>query len=114
MDIHSCIKRVTPPECPLCRTPYVQGKWLKLHVDMSALCHNGAEKEARRLPVDASAPYHTGAEKEARRLQEAIGEVTTSGSSEGNLRQLINECRNFLHAQPRSMVRSITPLSLRA
>ncbi|KIL65035.1 hypothetical protein M378DRAFT_77391 [Amanita muscaria Koide BX008] len=78
-----CIRRVSPPECPLCRTPYLPGKWLKLHVDLSA------------LPL-------TGTEKEARRLQEAIGEVTTLGSSEANSRQLINECRVFLQAQPRS------------
>lgn len=83
--------------------PYVPGKWLKLHVDMSALCHTGSEKEARRHPVDMSAPCHTSAEKEARRLRDAIGEVTTLGSSEANLRQLINECRNFLHSHPRSM-----------
>jgi len=79
-----CVRRISPAECPLCRTPYVPGKWRKLHVDMSALCHTGTEKEARRL-------------------QEAFGEVTTLGSSEANSRQLINECRNFLQTQPRSM-----------
>ncbi|KAK2467640.1 hypothetical protein APHAL10511_000495 [Amanita phalloides] len=79
-----CIQRVSPPECPLCRTPYVPGSWLKLHVDMSALCLAGADKESRRF-------------------QEAIGEVTNQGSSESYLRQLINECRSFLQGQPRSM-----------
>ena len=60
-----------------------------------------------KLHVDLSALPLTGTEKEARRLQEAIGEVTTLGSSEANSRQLINECRIFLQAQPRSMVRFV-------
>jgi hypothetical protein len=65
------------------------GSWLKLHVDMSAICLAGADTEARRL-------------------HEAIGEVTNQGSSESYLRQLINECRNFLQGHPRSMVRSLS------
>ncbi|KAF8347624.1 hypothetical protein F5887DRAFT_881870 [Amanita rubescens] len=79
-----CINRISPPECPLCRMAYTPGSCLKLHVDMSALCPTGRDREARRF-------------------QEAIVEVTNQGSSQTYLRQLITDCRNFLQGQPRSM-----------
>lgn len=42
---------------------------------------------------------------EALRLQQAIASVADEGTTEPRLRQLIQECKTFLHGQPRHMVR---------
>jgi len=79
-----CARSVSPPECPLCRTPYEYGTWLKLHADLSAL-----------------AP--TGSDTEARRLQDVIRENINLETTEAYMRQLLYECQNFLEERPHSM-----------
>lgn len=80
----------------MCRTTYESLSIVRLHVDLD----NSQRGSPTGLPSSA-----TQAEQEARRLQDAIAAIASQGSSEQQLRTLIEECRTFLNAQPRSMVR---------
>lgn len=44
-DIHSCIDHIAGPSCPLCRTPFDAGSFVKLHVDMDALEEDNVDKD---------------------------------------------------------------------
>ncbi|KAF8343537.1 hypothetical protein F5887DRAFT_289592 [Amanita rubescens] len=81
-----CASNFSPPECPLCRTPYEYGTWLKLHADMSALTTTSSESS----------------DTEVRRLQDVIRENVDSETTEAYIRQLLYECQNFLEEQPNS------------
>ncbi|KAF5366817.1 hypothetical protein D9758_006554 [Tetrapyrgos nigripes] len=80
-----CLDHITRQACPLCREPFDIRTIVKLHVDVDG--------------CGASAPAYA----EARRLQREIAQVANEGTTEPKLRQLISECKTFLHSQDRGL-----------
>lgn len=92
----SCLHNLTRPACPLCRHAFNPNLTVKLHIELDTT-----------RPSPTTAPLSTtsvSAEQEARRLHEAIAGIAETGSTESNLRQLIEDGKAFLRQQPRSLV----------
>ena len=87
----SCISNITHL-CPLCRIPFDKDSVIKLHVDLDA------------IPIEQASGCTSADLQEAQRLQKAIANIADKGTTEQNLRQLIQEGRTFLHGQPRNLV----------
>lgn len=94
-----CLNHISRPRCPLCRTQFEHGSFLKLHVDVDNV------RSSLGTTSQPPPPSPTVTEQEARRLQEAIASVANKGSTEPSLRHLIAECKTFLAEQPRHLVR---------
>ncbi|KAF8154549.1 hypothetical protein B0H34DRAFT_660395 [Crassisporium funariophilum] len=88
-----CINNITRL-CPLCRTPFEKHFCIKLHLDVDGI------PPERLGTVNADT-------QEAQRLQQAIASVADEGTTEPRLRQLIQECKTFLHGQPRSQYKEL-------
>ncbi|KIJ97217.1 hypothetical protein K443DRAFT_681693 [Laccaria amethystina LaAM-08-1] len=94
-----CLHNLTRPACPLCRHAFNPNLTVKLHIELDTT-----------RPSPTSAPLSTtsvNAEQEARRLHEAIAGIADTGSTESNLRQLIEDGKAFLRQQPRSLYRDL-------
>lgn len=94
-----CLHNLTRPACPLCRHGFNPNLTVKLHIELDTT-----------RPSPTPAPLSTtsvSAEQEARRLHEAIAGIAETGSTELNLRQLIEDGRSFLRQQPRTLYRDL-------
>ena len=92
----SCLDNLQPIFCPVCRYAFNPNLTVKLHIELDTT-----------RPFPTPAPLSTTsvrAEQEARRLYEAIAGIAETGSTESNLRRLIEDARGFLRQQPRSLV----------
>ncbi|KIY72328.1 hypothetical protein CYLTODRAFT_388978 [Cylindrobasidium torrendii FP15055 ss-10] len=89
-----CLNALSRPKCPLCRSRFEPQSVVKLHIDVDEVRPPSQAHDGPRALSDDQVVANS--------YQERIASACNEGSSEPALRQLIDECRQFLGQQPRN------------